>query len=187
VQPVTGELDTLLTDLALEYLILDVDSDPNWLEMLLVVRRSRPTIRQLVLGPAGNEELVIRSIMAGARAYLDNNAGTLAVRQAVDMVMSGNIWAPRRLLSRLVDRMLNQPASHGPTPFPSLSRRESQVLELIMGACSNREIARKLGIEERTVKAYVGSLLRKTGADNRVTLSVLATQGSLREGWMRVQ
>jgi len=50
-----------------------------------------------------------------------------------------------------------------------------------MNACSNREIADQLGIEERTVKSYVASLMRKTGVDNRVSLSVRATQDSLRE------
>jgi predicted transcriptional regulator len=46
-------------------------------------------------------------------------------------------------------------------------------------ARSNREIARQLGIEERTVKAHVGRLMRKTGADNRIELSMRAVNGSL--------
>ena len=55
------------------------------------------------------------------------------------------------------------------------------MLDLIMTARSNREIGEELGIEERTVKAYVASLMRKTGTDNRVALSVQATQDSLRD------
>ncbi len=87
--------------------------------------------------------------------------------------------ASRRLLSMLVDRLLNQVGPiHPPTP-PVFSPRERQVLDLIMTACSNREIATELGIEERTVKAYVSSLMRKTGVDNRVLLSVQATQNSM--------
>jgi DNA-binding NarL/FixJ family response regulator len=50
----------------------------------------------------------------------------------------------------------------------------SPVLELILLARSNREIAHQLGIEERTVKAHVGRLMRKTGADNRIKLSMRA-------------
>jgi len=68
-----------------------------------------------------------------------------------------------------------------PLPAPIFSPRERQVLDLIMAACSNREIAMRLGIEERTVKAYVASLMRKTGMENRVALSVQATQVSMRE------
>jgi DNA-binding NarL/FixJ family response regulator len=57
---------------------------------------------------------------------------------------------------------------------PHLTDRERQVLDLILLARSNREIALQLGIEERTVKAHVGRLMRKTGADNRIELSMRA-------------
>ena len=88
------------------------------------------------------------------------------------MVTSGSIWAPRRLLSKLIDRLLTVPDANPASTNPYLTARERQVLELILLARSNREIARQLGIEERTVKAHVGSLMRKTGVDNRIELSM---------------
>ncbi len=60
-----------------------------------------------------------------------------------------------------------------------LTDRERQVLELILLARSNREIARQLGIEERTVKAHMGRLMKKTGAENRIELSMRALSQSL--------
>jgi DNA-binding NarL/FixJ family response regulator len=66
---------------------------------------------------------------------------------------------------------------HGATTH--LTDREQEVLELILQARSNREIARELGIEERTVKAHVGRLMRKSGAENRIELSMRALNGSL--------
>jgi DNA-binding NarL/FixJ family response regulator len=60
---------------------------------------------------------------------------------------------------------------------PRLTARERQVMDLILLARSNREIARELGIEERTVKAHVGRLMRKTGSDNRIDLSMRALNG----------
>jgi DNA-binding NarL/FixJ family response regulator len=178
---VADDLESLLADEKLEYLIFDLIDNPAWMDMQFMVRRIRPDVRQIVLGPAGNEELILRSIGAGARAYLDSSAGPLVVRQAVETVMQGSIWAPRRVLSRLIDRLLSHAGSHGVLAAPVFSPRERQVLDLILSARSNREIATELGIEERTVKAYVASLLRKTGADNRIALSVQATQDSLRE------
>jgi DNA-binding NarL/FixJ family response regulator len=53
------------------------------------------------------------------------------------------------------------------------------VLELILTARSNREIAHELGIEERTVKAHVGRLMRKAGAENRIELSMRALAGAM--------
>lgn len=174
-------METLLADAGMHYLILDVSDAQNWMEMQSMVKRVRPDIQQLVLGPGGNDELILRSITAGARGYLDVSAGPFAVRLATESMIQGCIWAPRRLLSLLIDRLLSQPGAGVSAIAPVLSPRERQVLELIMVARSNREIAEELGIEERTVKAYVASLLRKTGADNRVSLSVQATQDSLRE------
>jgi DNA-binding NarL/FixJ family response regulator len=79
------------------------------------------------------------------------------------------------LLSILIDRLLTTQIGVTPSGQTDLSPRERQVLELIMKAYSNREIGAELGIEERTVKAYVASLMRKTGVENRVALSVAAT------------
>jgi len=182
IQVALSELNTMLEDLSLRFLILDLSFDPNWFEIQRMVCRVRPDLRLIVVGPAGSEELIFRSIKAGARAYLDSNSGPLALRQAVEAVIQGTIWAPRRVLSNMIDQLLSRPA---PPPVslaqPTFSPRERQVLDLIMRACSNREIAEELGIEERTVKAYVTSLMRKTGVDNRVSLSVRATQDAFRD------
>jgi DNA-binding NarL/FixJ family response regulator len=135
----------------------------------------------VIIGPPGDDEQILRTIRAGARAFLDPSAGPLALRQAVEAVTQGTIWAPRRLLSIMVDQLMSRPAAPTvPSIAPTFSPRERQVLDLIMSACSNREIAEELGIEERTVKAYVTSLMRKTGVDNRVSLSVRATQNASR-------
>ncbi len=170
--PVTGSLAELLANPALEYLVIDMHSSPGGLAVLDSIRRARPALRLIVIGPEGNDELVLESIIAGARAYLDLTADIEVVRQAIEVVTSGSIWAPRRLLSKLIDRLLKVPDSSLTNSTPRLTAREKEVLELILQARSNREIARQLGIEERTVKAHVGRLMRKTGADNRIELSM---------------
>ena len=115
------------------------------------------------------------TIMAGARAYLYSSDDPHTVRMAIEIVVSGSIWAPRRLLSRLIDRLLGVPGGPaGGIGALQLTARERQVLDLILLARSNREIAAELGIEERTVKAHVGRLMRKTGAENRIELSIRA-------------
>jgi len=193
VKIVSGELDVLLADPSLQYLILDLINNPGWIKVLFSVRRKRRDIQQIIVGPRGDDEHVLQSIAAGARAFLDASSGALAVRQAVECVIDGTIWAPRRLLSVLVDRLLMSAAASAlrsnfadKAELPSmywdaeLSPREQEVLKLITMARSNREIARALGIEERTVKAYVSSLFRKTGLESRVALVIRATQESLR-------
>jgi DNA-binding NarL/FixJ family response regulator len=177
--PVVGTLPELLADQTLGYLVFDLHGSLAGLEALDSVRRLRPMLKLIVIGPEGDDELVISSIVAGARGFLDLTAGPEEVRRAVNIVTSGSIWAPRRLLSRLIDRLLNIPDSSLTNPDPLLTAREQQVLKLILLARSNREIAAELGIEERTVKAYVGRLMKKTGADNRIKLSMSALNRSL--------
>jgi DNA-binding NarL/FixJ family response regulator len=167
---VTGSIQELLSASGPGYIVIDLHASSG-LTALEEARRVRPDIRLIVIGPEGDDELVMNSIIAGARAYLDPTAGPEVVRQAIEVVTDGSIWAPRKLLSQLIDRLLKVPEANT-TTSPQLTLRERQVLQLILMAHSNREIAAELGIEERTVKAYVGRLMRKTGADNRIKLSM---------------
>lgn len=180
--PILGTMPELLANAAIEFLVVDMNGSSGGLETLQSVRHARSNMRQIVIGPQNDEELVMDCIVAGARAYLDSSASPETVRQAIDVVVSGSIWAPRKLLSKLIDRLLEASQSMAQTSFLRLSDREQQVLELILNAQSNREIARQLGIEERTVKAHMGRLMKKTGAENRIDLSMRAINRSLVPG-----
>ncbi|HKN20410.1 MAG TPA: response regulator transcription factor [Terracidiphilus sp.] len=177
--PVIGSLQELIGASDIEYVVVDLHTSEGSLEILETVRLTRPDVRLIVIGPEDDDELVFKAIIAGARAYLGIAAGPELMRQAIDVVTSGSIWAPRKLLSRLIDRLLNVNLAVRTTPNPQLTPREEQVLKLVLLANSTREIARQLGIEPRTVKAYIARLMRKTGADNRVKLSVSAVSHSL--------
>lgn len=177
--PVIGTIQELLANPGVEYLVVDLNSSSGGFETVEAVRRTRPGMRQIVIGPENEDEVVLSSIVAGARAYLDSSAGPETIRQAIEIVVSGSIWAPRRLLSKLIDRLLDVPDTSLPSEPLRLTARERQVLELILTARSNREIANELGIEERTVKAHVGRLMRKAGAENRIELSMRALAGAM--------
>lgn len=177
--PVIGNLQELTGSPDIEYIVVDLHSSQGGLEILEAVRSARPDIRLIVIGPEENDELVLGAIIAGARAYLGRSSGPGVVRKAIEVVTSGSIWARRQLLSRLIDRLLRTPNAAHISANPQLTPREEQVLKLLLLAQSTREIARQLGIEQRTVKSYIARLMRKTGADNRVQLSVSALSRSL--------
>jgi DNA-binding NarL/FixJ family response regulator len=77
----------------------------------------------------------------------------------------------------LIDRSTVSP--QGRFVRDRLTSREKEVLQMLVAGRSNKEIASPLGIEERTVKAHVGKLMRKLGAKNRINLSVHAITHSL--------
>jgi DNA-binding NarL/FixJ family response regulator len=172
--PVTGSTSELLEARDLHYMVVDLHGSHSRLKTLDHIRRLRPDIRLIVIGPEEDEELVFSAIIGGGRPYLDLSAPPAMVRKAIEVVTEGSIWAPRRLLSKLIDRLLKTSASKRDLPTAKLTARERQVLELIMKARSNREIAKALGIEERTVRAHLGRLMHKAGVDNRIKLSMAA-------------
>src|SRR5579863_4346610 len=176
--PVIASLPELLAQNDIEYIVVDLHSAPDAFGALETIVRERPDVRSIVIGPEGDDELVLNAIIAGARGFLGESAGPELVRNAIEVVTSGSIWAPRRLLCRVIDRLLKGRGTAQEIGNTQLTLREQQVLELILGAHSTREIANRLGIEQRTVKAYVGRLMRKTGADNRIQLSMSALSHS---------
>jgi DNA-binding NarL/FixJ family response regulator len=177
--PAPGKLDELLSRRSLRFLVFDMNSSSGGIGNLELIRRERPDLRLVVIGPEANDEFILDCIIAGARAYLDVTAEPNAIRTAINAVTEGSIWAPRRLLSKLIDRLLTKQDTSLINESPHLTARERQVLELILLARSNREIASQLGIEERTVKAHVGRLMRKTGVDNRIELTMRAMSRTL--------
>lgn len=185
--PVVGTLEDHLDDESIEYVLIDWSSSTKKLGVLEGIRRKRPHLRMVVIGPDSNEQVMMDAIIAGARAYLDMGAGPRLVREALDVVIAGSIWAPRKLLSKLIDRLLSGEDASVTSPRPHLTAREEQVLQLLLLARSNREIAEELGIEERTVKAHVGKLMRKIGAENRIELSMRALHGSYKPSPAPVQ
>lgn len=173
------DLKGLIEDPKVSLAVVDLHNSPHTLDVVNAIRAARPEVRQAVMGPSEDEEVVLRAIAAGAKAYLDASATFEQVEQALTVVEQGSIWAPRRILSRLIDRLLPGAEGLRSSNGQLLTPREEQVLQLLLAAKSNQEIADRLGIQRRTVKAHIARLLRKTGADNRISLSLMAVAHSL--------
>jgi DNA-binding NarL/FixJ family response regulator len=142
------------------------------------LRAAQPHIRTVVMTTECDDESIIAAVSAGAKGYLLDSATPEEVMQAIEIVASGSIWAPRHTLSMMVDRML----AHGsltPHSAPQFTQRELEVLQLLVSARSNREIAQALGIEVRTVKSYIGRMMKKAGVGNRTALSVHAARNAI--------
>lgn len=164
-----------LADSELDMVLLGLHDLDASFDLLARIKAARPRLKMIVMGAETDEETIINAIASGAKGYLEETASPQQVIMCIDVVASGSIWAPRKVLSTFVDRMLN-PAENKPVQRHNLTftKREEEVLKLLQAARSNREIARTLGIEERTVKSYIAKLIRKAGVENRIALSVRA-------------
>jgi len=97
---------------------------------------------------------------------------------ALPLVSGGGFWVPRSVLSNFVDSILTdqQKRRMKPDSQAQLSRREREVLDSLLENVSNKEIATKLNISERTVKFHVSKLLNKFGVRRRADLILLCYQ-----------
>lgn len=140
------------------------------------LKQKNPEMRVIVVSPESDDETVMVAIAAGAKGWLLETASPELILQAVDVVLDGSIWAPRKILAEMVDRALGNSGTPLRSGAPRFTEREEEVLEQLMLARSNREIAEALSIREQTVKSYVARLMRKVGVDNRIALSMQAAQ-----------
>lgn len=165
-----------LHSLQLTLVVLDTSSAPDLAGTLQTFRRQRPDLRVIVLGPPADLDFVQMVIGAGAKGYLAHDAREGEIGQCIDVVRDGSIWAPRKVLARLLD-IGSAAAEQADSKFTG---REGQVLNLLMEGRPNKDIAAALGIDEGTVKAHISRLMRKVGVGNRtaLTMHVLAGQRS---------
>ena len=138
-----------------------------------------PGIRVLVTGFDLNEGDIADAIGRGAKGYISETASAAEFASAIRIVNQGLIWAPRRLLSVVIGRIVDTYPSARFTERAPITSREREVLQMLVAGSSNKEIAAPLGIEERTVKSHISHLMRKLGVKNRIEVSVQAIRQSL--------
>jgi DNA-binding NarL/FixJ family response regulator len=175
---VVFELAQFLADQEFKLALIGLHGEKLPLTLVGTIHGLRPDARLIVMGPDADDEVILQAITSGAKAYLEASATAQQVEQAIAIVNQGSIWAPRRVLSAFVDRATKS-ARPAPAATTRFTARETEVLKLLVAARSNREIARTLGIEERTVKAHVAKLMRKVGVENRIALSIYAVTNSI--------
>ncbi len=147
------------------------------------LRRVRPGLKIIVMSEPMDPEHVQAVIGSGAKGYLSDNSSESEIRMAMEVVLDGSIWAPRKVLARLIDAGSANAAQAGTAAAAanvaveaSMTPREREVLHLLMDGRSNRDIAGAMGIDEVTVKAHLGRMLRKTRSANRVELTLRAME-----------
>ncbi len=168
----SGEDPTALGEVSLT--LIDAACTPQLFELIAEFRQTRPEMKLVVVGLSQDPEFVERVIGSGVRGYLTHQAKEEEILMAIDIVLDGSVWAPRKVLARLIER--GQMERERRDAAPRLTSREREVLRLLVSGVSNREIGEALQINEATVKAHVGRLMRKAGVGNRTALSLRAME-----------
>ncbi len=147
-----------------------------------------PAVQVLVLTTFDEDELVFRSIEAGASGYLLKDVGSDRLAEAVRAASRGESplqpSIARKLLKRLQGTPVPEDARRAPLPDGAepLTARELDVLRLLGTGATNREIAERLSLTDGTVKNYISVILAKTGLRDRTQAALFAVRRGLALG-----
>ncbi|HUO69360.1 MAG TPA: response regulator transcription factor [Solirubrobacteraceae bacterium] len=144
------------------------------------LRQHVPASRVIVLTSFLDDERLLPAIQAGAAGYLLKNVEPSELARAIRAAHRGEAVIDPTVAARLVQALADGPSARPPEP-ERLTRREREVLALIVGGRSNKRIAFELGISEKTVKTHVGHVLEKLGVTDRTQAALLAVRDGLVE------
>ena len=147
--------------------------DGSGIDVCRDIRSAMPDVRCLILTSYDDNDAVLAAIMAGASGYLLKEVRGAAIVQAVRDVAAGKSLLDPAVTERLFARLRRPPAD---ARYESLTEREREVLDLIAAGLTNREIAERLFLAEKTVKNYVSGLLAKLGMRSRTQAAVYGVQ-----------
>lgn len=129
--------------------------------LLEQLKRHYPLLPSLVLSSSEDPADVRRVLKAGARGYCPKSASPATLLAALTLVLGGQIYVPP-LMALAPEAGPDQPNLSGLTP------RQREVLQELCNGRSNKEIARELGMEEKTVKGHVSAIFKALGVVHRL-------------------
>ncbi|MDF9878267.1 response regulator [Cellulosimicrobium cellulans] len=165
------EIPRLRPDVA----VLDVRlPDGSGIEVCRELHAAAPDVRSLILTSYDDDEALFSAIMAGASGYLLKVITGSDVVDALRRVAAGQSLIDPALTSRVLERLRAGPVQE--PALAALSEQELNVLTAIAEGLTNRQIASKLFLSEKTVKNYVSNILTKLDLESRTQAAVLATK-----------
>lgn len=148
------------------------------------LRKDFPEIAIVILTTYNEDDLMIKGLQAGARGYLLKDSSRENLLDAIHAAAKGETLLKPEILARvLAPQARGKPETTTQTDSTlTLTGRELEVLQLAAKGERNKEMAYKLGITERTVKAHLQSIYQKFGVDSRAAaVAVAAGKGLLEE------
>ncbi|MEJ7726917.1 MAG: response regulator transcription factor [Actinomycetes bacterium] len=148
--------------------------DGSGIDVCRDVRSIDPTIACLILTSYDDDEALFSAIMAGAAGYVLKQIRGNELVDAIHRVARGQSLLDPQVTQRVLARLREGPASD--PALASLTNQERRILLLIAEGLTNRQIAERMFLAEKTVKNYVSNLLAKLGMERRTQAAVFAAR-----------
>lgn len=178
---VIGEADSVAQALARvpasapDVAVLDVRlPDGNGIELCRELLSRMPDLRCLILTSFTSDEAMLDAILAGASGYVVKDIKGMELAQAIKDVGAGRSLLDNRAAAALMAK-LRHDAEHA-DPLSGLTQQERVLLELLGEGLTNKQIAARMFLAEKTVKNYVSRLLAKLGMERRTQAAVFVSK-----------
>ena len=171
-----GEAIRLAAELTPDIVLMDLSMPGvGGIEAIEQIKALACPLEIVILTTYDDDDLIIRGLRAGARGYLLKDAGRKALFDSIRAAHRGELLLPSAVAERVMTH-LEQPKPARPN---DLTAREFEVLVLMADGAANKQIAGRLEIAERTVKAHVTSIFMKLDAGSRTEAVVVALRSGL--------
>jgi len=166
----------LAAELKPEIALLDISMPGGGLTALEELMGSDDDIRVVMLTVSENDNDVLKAINNGAAGYVLKGVGGNDLVNILSNIAQGGSYVSPSLAAKVLVAMQGSQGTSSKTSLDALTKREEQVLRLVSNGKSNKEVARDLDLQEKTVKHHMTSILQKLNVRNRVEAAVLAKE-----------
>jgi len=152
--------------------------DMSGIEATRRIVEADPTVGILIVTMSEDDESLFAAMRAGARGYIPKDAERAEILSAIRATALGEAVFGASIARRVAD-FFSAPRSAAAEPFPDLTDRENEILELIAQGRSNGDIATRLGIASKTVRNHVANVFNKLQVADRAQAIVRAREAGL--------
>lgn len=161
-----------------DILLLDINMPKkNGIEVLEYIKQNKIPVKVLILTVHNEVEYLLKAVDIGIDGYLLKDSSYDELKEAIDVVISGNTYIQPSLLPALNESMEDYALDK--EKIECLTKRELDVLRLISEGCSNKKISDELSISERTVKNHISHIFRKIDVEDRTQAAVFAIRNKV--------
>jgi two-component system, NarL family, nitrate/nitrite response regulator NarL len=162
-------------------ILIDLSMPGEGIHAIAPIKARNPDIRIVVLTVSEAAEDVALALNSGANGYVLKGVGARALVEILSAVADGETYVTPTLSARLLSHLSSE--KHSPIltdPIHSLTVREREVLEFVATGLSNKEIAIRLDVNEKTIKHHMTAILSKLRANNRTAAAMKLRAASVR-------
>jgi len=176
------DAERLVAAMRPDIVLLDISMPGGGLTAAANIMAGHPGQKVVMLTVSEANADVAQALNAGARGYVLKGVGSKALAEILSNVAAGESYVSPTLSARLLSDLLLQPTTRKADPIQQLTGRETDILRLVAEGLSNKEVAARLSLQEKTVKHHMTRVLAKLNVRNRTEAALLMREARERAG-----